>query len=153
LKKISLGLFSALFALMLVAPALAAAPTHNVTGGGWFISVETENPSSVIGHECHFGVQVKEKDGVWTGTGSFMDKDSRIKAILTITSGAQTDPTRYEVYGKARVYLDNKFTDEVDFTMVLRIDPQRFRIWWNGYEASAAYSDEPDAIHDNIVFH
>ena len=100
MKKItSLGLVSALFTLMLVVPALAAAPTHNVTGGGWFICAE----GTAIGHECHFGVQIKEKDGVWTGTGSFMDKDYRHKAILTINSGNEPTPIWYGVGGIPRV--------------------------------------------------
>ena len=157
MKKIgNLGLFSALFALMLVAPALAAAPTHNVTGGGWFISAESEGPNSVIGHECHFGIQVKAKDGVWTGTGSFMDKDYRLKAILTIDSRYEPDASnRYQVYGIARVYIDNKFIGEYPCQVVLRTEPQRFRIWLDdlGYEASAVWSDEDLAIHGEIVIH
>ena len=141
---------------MLVVPALAAAPTHNVTGGGWFICAE----GTAIGHECHFGVQIKEKDGVWTGTGSFMDKDSRLKAILTITSGTtpgENDPTRYMVHGIARVYIDNKFIGEYPCQVILRTEPQRFRIWLFGglgYEASAPFRVvEDDAIHGEIVIH
>ena len=153
------GLFSVLFALMSVAPALAAAPTSNITAGGWFIcAVGTE---SALGHECHFGVQAKCKDGVWTGTGSFMDKDYRLKAIIRIDD-VNWDLNNYkEVVGWAKVYVDNKLFVECPCQLVLTTNPKNFRIWlfsglfgeWGGYEASGALNGEGMVGLGNIVIH
>ena len=65
------------------------------------------------------------------------------------------EPHRYELRGTAKVYIDNKFMSESNLQMVLRTNPQRFRLWLEalGYEASAAWSDEDLAIHGKIVIH
>jgi hypothetical protein len=152
--------FAALFLAIPTAMVNASAPTVNVTGGGWFMS--QTDPA----HECHFGVQVKEKDGVWTGTGSFMDKDYDLKAILTVEG---INDLKYNmehvlifvnVTGTARVYIDNKFVCNSDFWMVLRVRGTRFWICLNGIlpdpsDPSTPYiaSSPFDAVNGQIVIH
>ena len=99
---------------------VAAKETTKVTGGGWYIA-DGKNCSrpSITGQEnnhCSFGFQAREKGGNWSGRGSFMDRDYRLKAILTVEDmEILRDLDCIRLYGTARVYVDNKFVDECPF--------------------------------------
>jgi hypothetical protein len=97
-------------------------PNVKVTGGGWFT-----DPDYTQGHNCSFGIEAMRVDDVWTGHGSYMDKEYRIKAILTVETGlTDTAPDgnpRIKVQGTARVYIDNIFWGETTFRINL-VDAQ-----------------------------
>jgi len=88
---------------------------------------------------------------VWTGHGTFMDKDFRLKAILTVTGGepieidgeGENPPTvvdgAYLVDGTARLYVDNKLHGDVAFMMVL-IDGDVCEMWEDGVAFMIEYN-------------
>lgn len=88
-----------------------------VTGGGNFIADVTSRPDSLQGHRCYFGVQADLATN--QGHGSFMDKDFRLKAILTAHNVTLVRSTHVKVEGVARLYRDNKKLGDASFELML----------------------------------
>ena len=116
--------------LTMVVPSVvsAASPiSEKVTGGAWFISDNLWNlPSGAVcdGNEVHLGFVAMVKKGVVSGHGSVMDKDYRLKAILTVTgkySGSQANPSvwPYDYEGTARLYINNVYQGKEYFRLNL----------------------------------
>ena len=116
-KSISVALACALvLTLGLAAWGAKASPdadnTTKVTGGGWY---EGETGDPTAGNHCSLGFQAKELKGdgaTWSGTGSFTDRDFRLKTILTITGMTKMVPpgggnNYIKLTGTAKVYHNN----------------------------------------------
>ena len=115
-----------LASMLSVAPVAAQEPEVIVTGGGWFIANHGE-----VGDKCSFGIVAMDKDGTWSGQGSWMDKDwvgGKLKAILKVDAGAYTPDYEWGgvgpaplviIYGDAKVFIDHKYVGTYDFLMWL----------------------------------
>jgi hypothetical protein len=89
--------------------------TVKVTGGGNFVADATSG--SLEGNRCYFGVEADSLTN--QGHGSFMDKDLRLKAILTADNVAVVDSTHVKVEGVARLYQNNKKLESAGFELML----------------------------------
>jgi len=129
MKKLGAILLLALAVTMVVPSVVSGGSpiTEKVTGGAWFVADNPWNlPSGKVcdGNHVHLGFEAMAKNGAVSGHGSVMDKDYRLKAILTVTakySGSQANPAiwPYDYEGTARLYIDNVYEREEYFRLNL----------------------------------
>jgi hypothetical protein len=114
--------------LIAATPAYGWPPTGSylkgkITAGGWYVTGDGDRAS--FGLEAGKLFQVVGLPdfvpGDFSGHGSFMDNQFRLKAILTMTGGSVVPdyqgPGTFWVglFGTARIYVDNSFVGEMSF--------------------------------------
>jgi hypothetical protein len=116
---------------------------------------------AVVGNECHFGIVGIPVEGGWKGQGSFVDKDYRLKAHLTVEDGSSGtsifDGSPYVILtGTARLSINNEKHCEVEFRVSLIDVPtgeDRFFIRFFGHNVYSAWSGLEGLDGGEIVIH
>jgi len=91
---------------LVAAPALAAPPLHKVTYSGQGITADQGYVyDDIIGHHVYFsGAGMMSAGGIWQGQGSFVDKDTGLKAQLVVNNGIYCSAGNdFTLYGLADV--------------------------------------------------
>ena len=157
MKKLTrLVLITIIFAMVLIIPVYAAKPDYHVFGSGWF----TSEFSYSDGDKCHFAFHAKQIPGEdWTGHGIMKDMDSGVRVMLTIDRGyfIGGDPNYLALYGDSKVYVNNKFHAEYEFTLQVSTEQAYYLTFpwmsehpggWPGWSCVTPYSLD----HGKITF-
>jgi hypothetical protein len=105
MKKIAI-VVTVVVALMLAlaVPVFAGSPiTHKVTGGGHF----TSDAGNTVGNVVYLSLVGMEKNGAWSGEGSYRDPDIGLKAHLVIDDGFLLEEGYVCFEGTTEVYINN----------------------------------------------
>lgn len=117
-KGLSVTLLAVLVVAAMALPASAGSPIEEkITGGGHF----TSDGGTTVDHLVYLSMVGMEKDGAWSGQGSYRDTQLGLEAHLIVDSGFRLDNEENYVCteGLADVYVDDAYVMDSTFRVCI----------------------------------